>query len=983
MQKRFYYFLALSFLCLFAQQALFAQMQISGMIKDAKSGETLIGATIMAIGTNSGTAADLDGKYALTMPAGASSIRVSYAGYQEQVISITKAGIYDIALLAISKELDAVVVSDSRRQERVLYSPSSISTIQAKEIKNIVATTPSDYVANASGVDLLKTGLVGTNIVVRGFNNIFGGSLLSLVDGRITALPSLRANTQYMISTHQADIERIEVLKGPASAMYGPNSSNGVMQIITNSPIDMKEKFSATISLGAGMRSSLEPVTIVDEVNPANNISEDGNRLATMFSGRIASKLLDKEDGLKIGLKVSGKYFLGDEWRYRDPFEPQKIAKGKNTADGPMVFLTDGTERLKEEVLADSLLSAMVDSVDNSRNFDSKIWNVDSRLDFRFSKRTQLIFAGGLNNSAGIEMTGLGAAQSVNWQYYYGQIRFIHKKLFAQVYLNGSNSGEKTYLMRDGNLVTDRSKFISAQIQHSSDLLKEKLNLIYGIDALLTRPDTKYTINGRNEDSDNIDEYGAYLQAKYAVIPKIDLLAALRVDKHTFVEDVFLSPRAAIVYKASPTQSVRLTYNRAFSSPSALNTSLDILSGTLPTGINVRGVGNRGGFQFSYDDAGLPQYRTPFSADPNQYYSLGNASVNNTTYGIAVNLLSNGLKQISANFGIPASLVDQIVAAIIPSSIANDQVGNVLRTFTTNPASPFGDIEDPSTVKDFGGVKNSVTQTIELGYKGIIKDKLALTVDVYKTDISDFVTPLVVRTPNVFLNPTDVQNAIAGEIAAAMADPVNGVYTTIVTAVLDTAETIQGIYVGGNQDGSSVEELVRLITSAAAQIPFGTVNPVEQGDPSMLLTYSNFGDVSLYGAEVGVNYYATDDLKIGANFGWVSDDEFETEGKVIALNAPAFKVGANISYTYPKWGLDVGLRYRWQDAFPVNSGVYAGNVSAMSLVDLNLGYALPFSKKTQVSLSIQNLLNSGIPMVVGAPRMGRMSMLQITHTFSK
>ena len=73
-------------------------------------------------------------------------------------------------------------------------------------------------------------------------------------------------------------------------------------------------------------------------------------------------------------------------------------------------------------------------------------------------------------------------------------------------------------------------------------------------------------------------------------IMKLILIGALRYDNHTFVEGTQMSPRAAMVYKINPRNTFRLTYNKAFDSPSALNYSLDILSGYLPTGIGVRGI---------------------------------------------------------------------------------------------------------------------------------------------------------------------------------------------------------------------------------------------------------------------------------------------------------------------------------------------------------------------------------------------------------
>jgi len=971
-------------------QGVYAQdRQVSGTITDDETGEPLIGVNIVVKGTTTGTVSDFDGNYELKVPTGATLV-YTFVGYDPLEMTVSTSGRMDVKLKATTFELNATTVTAGRRKERTLDAPASISVIEQKEIKNAIVTTPSDYVQNASGVDVVKTGMMSANIVVRGFNNIFSGSLLSLVDNRITAVPSLRVNTQYMISTNPGDIQRIEVLKGPASAMYGPNSANGVVHIITESPLDMKSRFRTTVSLAGGLRSKVDEVPIYDAANPGVNVEDNGDKFAYMGSLRHAANLTKgKNKKVEVGYKISGKYFLGNEWRYRDPFEPLRVARSRQSAEGNKVFLTDGTEMLETEVLAllsDTITSndVLVDSLDNARPLESKIYNMEGRLDFRFNKKAELIFTGGVNSASGVELTGLGAGRADDWRYMFGQVRFIWKDLFAQVYLNASDAGG-TYLLRDGNQIVDKSKFITSQIQHTSTLADDRLKLIYGFDALLTRPNTESTINGRNENDDNINEFGAYLQGDFKINEKFNILAALRADKHTFVEDIFLSPRAAFIYKPNYNQTLRLTYNRAFSSPSALNTSLDILSGSFPTGIDVRGSGNRNGFQFSYNDAGLPQYRSPFAAligqNVSTYYNLGDNTMNNVVYNIAVGLLGDGLKQVieDRNLPIPPAAVDSIIANILPSGVAN--VENLLRMFSGDASAPFGGVLDPASVKDFPAVKNSVTQTIELGYKGIINNRLALTVDVYNTRITDFVTPVVTRTPTVFLDGASVAAAVAAEITANMNDPANVGYRALVTAALDTAQVVQGITVNGNSNGDGTEELITLISAACAQIPFGTVAPTFTNDPSVLLTYSNFGDVSLFGAEIGASYFINDNFKVGANYARVSDDEFETDGITIALNAPKTKVGLSANYTWPKAGLDVGVRYRWQQSFPVNSGVYSGVVDDLEFLDLNVGYALPFSKNTQIALSMQNVLDNQQQMFVGAPALGRFTMLQISHTF--
>ena len=76
--------------------------------------------------------------------------------------------------------------------------------------------------------------------------------MLTLTDNRIARVPSLRLNAYNFIPVTNDDIERIELVLGPGSALYGPNSANGVMHIITRSPLDQQ---GTNVNVGLGERS--------------------------------------------------------------------------------------------------------------------------------------------------------------------------------------------------------------------------------------------------------------------------------------------------------------------------------------------------------------------------------------------------------------------------------------------------------------------------------------------------------------------------------------------------------------------------------------------------------------------------------------------------------------------------------------------------------------------------------------------------------
>ena len=179
--------------------------------------------------------------------------------------------------------------------------------------------------------------------------------------------------------------------------------------------------------------------------------------------------------------------------------------------------------------------------------------------------------------------------------------------------------------------------------------------------------------------------------------------------------------------------------------------------------------------------------------------------------------------------------------------------------------------------------------------------------------------------------------------------------------------------IGGNADGSMVDE----ITTQMAMLPHGTVTPDENGD--ILMTYANFGNVKVNGIDIAGTYYMSSKTTLGFAGSWVNKDQFETEeGLTIALNAPKRKYNFSFNTELMK-DVKVGLTHRWQAGFPVNSGVYVGDLPEFRTTDLSVGYQiLPTSR---IDLSVQNIGDNKHQQFIGAPEMGRLMLLRVSHNF--
>ncbi|MEZ4765200.1 MAG: TonB-dependent receptor plug domain-containing protein [Calditrichia bacterium] len=116
---------------------------------------------------------------------------------------------------------NVVVVSASRRAEKSLEAPASISVINEAEIRGEIAPTSVAILRNTTGVDMAQTGVDRQEVVLRGFNNAFSGAAFILTDFRQAAVPSLGVNIHSIMPNMTVDIDKVEIVRGPGSALYG------------------------------------------------------------------------------------------------------------------------------------------------------------------------------------------------------------------------------------------------------------------------------------------------------------------------------------------------------------------------------------------------------------------------------------------------------------------------------------------------------------------------------------------------------------------------------------------------------------------------------------------------------------------------------------------------------------------------------------------------------------------------------------------
>lgn len=263
--------LNLVFIFLFAVVSFaYSQRTVSGTITD-EGGEPLIGASIVADGTTTGTVTDFDGKYTLNVPEGVEKLVFSYTGFATQIIDLDASNVVDV-VMAEGVDLSEVVVTAlgiKREKKSLGYATQEIDADEVTRVKD--ANFVNSLSGKVAGVDIKKSGNLGgsANVIIRGFTSLSGNNqALFVVDGvpidnTVSASEDPingdqnrgRGGYDYgnaAMDINPEDIESINVLKGAAAtALYGSRGSTGVILITTKKGTKGKKGIGVTLSTGA------------------------------------------------------------------------------------------------------------------------------------------------------------------------------------------------------------------------------------------------------------------------------------------------------------------------------------------------------------------------------------------------------------------------------------------------------------------------------------------------------------------------------------------------------------------------------------------------------------------------------------------------------------------------------------------------------------------------------------------------------------
>ncbi|OJJ18723.1 TonB-dependent receptor [marine bacterium AO1-C] len=543
-----------------------AQTAINGKVTDDETGEGLAGVSVYVKGTTQGTVTDANGSFALNVtlkkPFTLTFSMIGFATKDMLVDEKTNLSNLTIKMGQTAVTLESVVVSASRRAEKITEAPATISIINSKNIAELPSFNVGELIARQKGVDYVRSGVLGTGVNVRGFNSAFNPKNLQMNDGRLSTLIATGLPFGPLGTVVKEDIERIEVILGPSAALYGPNAHNGLVNTITKDP---RTSQGTTFALGAGNQS--------------------------VFSGRLrhATKINDK-----FAFKISGEYTQGEEFDYVDSvyiggtaFDEYLLDRKFDALRGEAALYyspTDNSDIIFSYGYSNSNNLAQT----NAGRNQIKDWSVQY---FHLRYTSPRLFAQAYYTMSKTDETYAINQRTQNYQSFI--LAGFSEDEARRRSLTEAWAGVSPTVgvaLNRGALFRDDSKRINGEIQYNNDFGVSGMNVIVGAQYQLDMANSlgTYLLDNNGEGID-VGQIGVYAQFEKSLGNGFKTVLAARADNHDLYGFNFV-PKAALL-KIGKKGTWRLTYGQGIAAPTILNLEGDIFGGLL--------LGNGQGFTLS------------------------------------------------------------------------------------------------------------------------------------------------------------------------------------------------------------------------------------------------------------------------------------------------------------------------------------------------------------------------------------------------
>ena len=234
------YFLAVAALFCFGIPAAFSQtntaVSIKGKVMDNSSGEGVSNVSIRVKNNSTGASTDASGNFRLSIPNFPATLIITHSTYEQTELVINNADEITIRLTPSLVVLEGVLLASKGIPTRIMDAAFSAELIGLKQIRQLPTTSVYDAAAYVKGIDLTTSSLTFKTPSSRGFNGSGSYRVNQLIDGMDNQAPGLNFFVGNFVGPTDLDIESIELLPGASSALYGPGGMNGTILINSKDP---------------------------------------------------------------------------------------------------------------------------------------------------------------------------------------------------------------------------------------------------------------------------------------------------------------------------------------------------------------------------------------------------------------------------------------------------------------------------------------------------------------------------------------------------------------------------------------------------------------------------------------------------------------------------------------------------------------------------------------------------------------------------
>ncbi|MDA0973759.1 MAG: TonB-dependent receptor [Bacteroidetes bacterium] len=489
--------------------------------------------TLSIPGTGLGAISDEKGRYVIEqLPTGIYLLKADYLGFEssEQTFRLTSSSpevLLDFDLKESPFSLNELVVTGTKTFKRQVDSPVIVNVLNAKTLDNVQACNLSDGLRFQPGLRV-ETDCQTCNYTQLRMNGLAGGYSQILINGRpiFSPLTGLYGLEQLPVNM----IERIEVVRGGGSTLYGSSAIGGTVNVITRLPKTDSYEASYTYS----------------------NINARTDDHVITGNARLVSEEQDR--GVSFFLNQRNRYFYDHN---ADNFS--ELPELRNTAIGMNAFILPHEDqkieislsRMNEYRLGGDMSGGDVEGLEQAEERFHEVWmaSLDHHWNVNGDRSSVITYA---------------AAQRTDRDHYTGILPDDAEEL--QVFLQNPPFGTSLA----------QTLQIGGQINH-----KVKTGFL--------GPNT-LTLGGEyliDEVRDDIPAYaflvdqttkdlGVFLQSDWQLRPSLNLLSGVRMDDHNLLDGLIFSPRASLLYKQGRFTQYRLNYATGFRAPQAFDTDLHI-----------------------------------------------------------------------------------------------------------------------------------------------------------------------------------------------------------------------------------------------------------------------------------------------------------------------------------------------------------------------------------------------------------------------